>query len=80
MRWIASCALVMLVACGDSKAPQKDPAPDDAGAIDGAASADAAPLDGPAAPLSKSCVDRPNDLVQHAPTTRLPCELIPPGK
>jgi hypothetical protein len=69
--------LVALAACGGGgNATAKDAGPADAAADVAAADA---PLDGPGS-LSKACVDRPNDLVPHAPTARLPCELIPPGR
>jgi hypothetical protein len=78
MRWACACVLAALAACGgDSKAIPKDAGPADTGAVDAAADA---PIDGPGGSLSKACVDRPNDLVPHAPTARLPCELIPPGR
>jgi len=82
MRWVCSCVLVALAACGGgSNATAKDAGPADAASDAGAADAPIdGPIDGPGGSLSKACVDRPNDLVPHAPTARLPCELIPPGR
>lgn len=64
MRRFLLCAL-LVAACGDSGTPLRD----DAGP------ADAAPDSG--SNRVTGCLDRPD--LAAAPTSQLPCDLVPPG-